>query len=245
MEKRQVRVDSNTDMTFDRSMDDNSTLRVPNKDAKEHGRKSTLQKFSKDVLIKHLEISDYDEKDSHVAYIIKVKGRTKYLVNLPDLETVGLIDSTSYETYTQTEWENSQKYQLVEYTIVKRYSELLVFNNLLKSELKNYMKKRGMNPDDFPDFPPKKAFFNKSKKFIQQRIQQINVYFAEIFQKYPLKVPYTNAIIDLCQPFKLNIALIGQGKTGKSTLIESVVNLLMDYKSNLEYFEKKGYGNID
>ena len=55
---------------------------------------------------------------------------------------------------------------MVEYTIVKRYSELLVFNNLLKSELKNYMKKRGLNPEEFPDFPPKKAFFNKTKKFI-------------------------------------------------------------------------------
>ena len=93
-------------MTFDKSMDDLSTLKVPNKD-KEHGRKSTLQKFSKDVMIKHIEISDYDEKDSHVAYIIKVKGRTKYLVNLPDLETVGLIDKTSYETHTQLVDENS------------------------------------------------------------------------------------------------------------------------------------------
>jgi ABC-type phosphate/phosphonate transport system ATPase subunit len=55
-------------------------------------------------------------------------------------------------------------------------------------------------------------------------------------------VPYTNAIIDLCQPFKLNIALIGQAGSGKSTLIESVANLLMDFKSNQEYFLKKGYG---
>ncbi len=115
------------------------------------------------MLIKYLEVVDYEEKDSHVAYIIKVKGRTKYLVNLSDLEAVGIIDKQGFETVVKSP---EEKYQLVEYTIVKRYSELLVFNKLLLTELKNYMKKRGMNPDEYPDFPPKKAFFNKSKKFI-------------------------------------------------------------------------------
>ena len=106
MEKREQRVNSGTEMTFDKSLDDTSTLKPPIKDL-DQGRKSTLQKFSKDVLIKHLEICEYDEKDSHVAYIINVKGRTKYLVNLKDLETVGLIDNKSYETCTQTQEGNS------------------------------------------------------------------------------------------------------------------------------------------
>jgi hypothetical protein len=59
------------------------------------GRKSTLQKFSKDVFIQHLEIIDYNESTDkkHVEYIIKVKGRTKYLVNLKDLAELGLIES--------------------------------------------------------------------------------------------------------------------------------------------------------
>ncbi len=40
-----------------------------------------------------------------------------------------------------------------------------MFNKLLFSEMKNYMRKKGFNPDDFPSFPPKKIF-NKSKNFI-------------------------------------------------------------------------------
>jgi len=55
-------------------------------------------------------------------------------------------------------------------------------------------------------------------------------------------VPYTNAIIDLCQPFKLNIAVIGQKNSGKSTLIQSIVNILVDYQKNKNYFSKtSGY----
>jgi len=58
----------------------------------EGGRKSTLQKFSKDVFIEFLEIIDWNESEKHVEYIIKVRGRTKYLVNLKDLAENGLID---------------------------------------------------------------------------------------------------------------------------------------------------------
>lgn len=45
---------------------------------------------------------------------------------------------------------------------------------------------------------------------------------------HPTKVPYTNAIIDLCLPFKLNIAVIGKTKCGKSTYIESIIKLLTE-----------------
>lgn len=64
--------------------------------------------------------------------------------------------------------------------------------------MKNYMKKKGFASEDFPDFPPKKTFFNKSKGFIQKRVAKINTYFEALFSKFPQKVPYTNAIIDLC-----------------------------------------------
>lgn len=92
---------------------------------------------------------------------------------------------------------------------MKRYSELLIFNKLLQQEIKNYMKKKGFQSEDFPDFPPKKTFFNMTKNFIQKRIAKINLYFEALFEIFPQKVPYTNAIIDLCQPFKLNVAVIG------------------------------------
>ena len=49
-------------------------------------------------------------------------------------------------------------------------------------------------------------------------------------------MPYTNAIIDLCQPFKLNIAVIGARNSGKSNLVQSLVNLLLDHK--LAFTEK-------
>eukprot|EP00347_Sterkiella_histriomuscorum_P001492 403371827 len=225
-----------------------------------NGRKSTLQKFSKDVFIQHLEIFDYEEHDDHVEYHIKVLGRTKYLVNLNDLAENGLIDysqihknssnkqsassasnsvsdrnlsvaqsnkngngdSITDSSNTNQDDGDSQEFQVIEYCIVKRYSELLIFSKLLQSEMKNYMKKHNYQPEDFPDFPPKKTFFNKTKGFVQ-------------------KLPYTNAVIDLCQPFKLNLAVIGQKGSGKSALIESIVNVLVDYQKNRElHFNNSG-----
>jgi len=35
--------------------------------------------------------------------------------------------------------------------------------------MKNYMKKKSIAAEDFPEFPPKKLF-NKSKKFVEKRI---------------------------------------------------------------------------
>ncbi|CDW71814.1 UNKNOWN [Stylonychia lemnae] len=203
----------------------------------EKNRKSTLQKFSKDVFIQKLEIIDYEENDDHVEYYIQVQGRTKYLVNLNDIAENGMIDYQKVHKI-QNSAEN-QEFQIVEYCIVKRYSELLIFSKLLQSEIKNYMKKRGFQPEDFPDFPPKKTFFNKSKNFLQKRVLKINNYFTKLFDKFPQKVPYTNAIIDLCQPFKLNVAVIGKKNSGKSSLIQGFVNVLVDYQKNKEYFQRR------
>jgi hypothetical protein len=36
-------------------------------------------KFTKDVFIQNLEIINYDKRDDHTTYLIKVIGRTKYL----------------------------------------------------------------------------------------------------------------------------------------------------------------------
>lgn len=94
--------------------------------------------------------------------------------------------------------------------------------------MKNYLQKKKISHEQFPQFPPKKLF-NKSKNFIQKRIAQINTYFQKIFDEYKDKVPYTNAIIDLCQPFKLNVAVIGQKGSGKSKLIKGMVDVLVDF----------------
>ncbi len=67
---------------------------------------------------------------------------------------------------------------------MKRYSELLMFNKLLLAEMKNYMKKKGFNAEDFPTFPPKKIF-NKSKNFIQKRVTKINDFFQLLFKTFP------------------------------------------------------------
>ena len=49
--------------------------------------------------------------------------------------------------------------QSVEFCIVKRYSELLNFHNVLKQEMKNYLKKNNYSQNQYPEFPPKKLFF--------------------------------------------------------------------------------------
>jgi ABC-type Mn2+/Zn2+ transport system ATPase subunit len=54
----------------------------------------------------------------------------------------------------------------------------------------------------------------------------------------PNKVPFTNAIIDLCLPFKLNVAVIGKNKSGKSSYIESIVKLLTE-KTALHLIENQ------
>lgn len=155
----------------------------------QYQRKSTLKKFSKEVFISRVEIIDNKQLGAgHTAYIIRVRGRTKYLVNVRDMADIGLISKTVFaqeqklelirkstlgsqpDPQSQLPKENS-----VEFCIVKRYSELLTFHKALEQEMKNYMKKNGMT--EFPDFPKKKFFFAKSSNFIQERIRDINAYF--------------------------------------------------------------------
>jgi len=191
----------------------------------DQGRKSTLQKFSKDVFIQKLEIVDWFEGDKHVEYIVRVRGRTKYLVNLADLAENGLVNPDLVSDIETDEG----RLQITEYCISKRYSELLLFNKLLQAEMKNYMKKKGI--EEFPAFPPKKLF-NKGRGFIQKRVQQINVFFEALFHLFPQKVPFTNAVVDLCQPFKLNVSVVGQKGSGKSALVEGLVRVLVDFQQN-------------
>jgi hypothetical protein len=63
-----------------------------------------------------------------------------------------------------------EQINLADYQITKRYSDLLTFHSLLKQEMKNFLKKKGYNADNFPEFPGKKLFFNKDKHFIIKRI---------------------------------------------------------------------------
>ena len=86
-------------------------------------RKSTLQRFTKDVFIKGFSIIDFEEKDSHVGYVIRVLGKTKYLVDLMHLESIELYKSDPHEKM-DTE-------SVAEFLVVKRYSELLTFHKLL------------------------------------------------------------------------------------------------------------------
>ena len=54
---------------------------------------------------------------------------------------------------------------------MKRYSELFTFHNVLKQEMKNYLKKNGFQQNDYPEFPPKKLFFANTASNIQERIR--------------------------------------------------------------------------
>jgi hypothetical protein len=63
--------------------------------------------------------------------------------------------------------------------------------------MKNYMKKKGILANEFPEFPPKRIF-NKGEDFVKRRIAKLNQYFALLYTKFSQKIPYTNAIIDLC-----------------------------------------------
>ena len=56
--------------------------------------------------------------------------------------------------------------------IAKRYSEMRTFHKTIGNELKKFMKKRGMDECVMiPEFPPKKLFKNKERKFIEKRKQ--------------------------------------------------------------------------
>ena len=55
------------------------------------GRKSTLMKYSKEVFISRVEIIDHRKIGGHISYVIRVRGRTKYLVSAKELAEIGLI----------------------------------------------------------------------------------------------------------------------------------------------------------
>lgn len=48
-------------------------------------------KYSKEVFISRVEVFDHRKIGDHTAYVIRVRGRTKYLVNAKDLAEIGLI----------------------------------------------------------------------------------------------------------------------------------------------------------
>ena len=75
---------------------------------------------------------------------------------------------------------------------------MLQFHKMLVQELKQYNKKKGKEFN--VEFPPKKIFHNTDREFVHKRIKKLNAYFAKIFEEYRNKVPFTNAILDLCQP---------------------------------------------
>lgn len=76
------------------------------------------------------------------------------------------------------------------------------------------------------DFPPKKVFHNTDRDFIHKRMKKLNLYFSQLFERFPQKVPYTNSLLDMCTPFPLNVAVIGERGSGKSELIINVIQAL-------------------
>jgi hypothetical protein len=53
-------------------------------------------KYSKEVFISRVEVCDHRKIGDHTAYVIRVRGRTKYLVNAKDLAEIGLISKDNY-----------------------------------------------------------------------------------------------------------------------------------------------------
>ena len=53
-------------------------------------------KYSKEVFISRVEVFDHRKIGDHTAYVIRVRGRTKYLVNAKDLAEIGLISKENY-----------------------------------------------------------------------------------------------------------------------------------------------------
>lgn len=58
------------------------------------------------------------------------------------------------------------------YTFSERYSNLKVLNDQMKKEVSS--------AGNFPKFPPKKFFGSSDEKFLNQRQQELNIYFEEI-----------------------------------------------------------------
>ena len=53
-------------------------------------------KYSKEVFISRVEVFDHRKIGDHTAYVIRVRGRTKYMVNAKDLAEIGLINKENY-----------------------------------------------------------------------------------------------------------------------------------------------------
>jgi hypothetical protein len=53
-------------------------------------------KYSKEVFISRVEVFDHRKIGDHTAYVIRVRGKTKYLVNAKDLAEIGLISKDNY-----------------------------------------------------------------------------------------------------------------------------------------------------
>ena len=64
----------------------------------------------------------------------------------------------------------------ISFHIQDRYSSMRSFS----SDLKKTLNKKSY--DGYPNFPPKKIFGNKSEQFLNQRMNSLQVFFANIFK---------------------------------------------------------------
>ncbi len=53
-------------------------------------------KYSKEVFIQRVEVIDHRKIGDHISYVIRVRGKTKYLVSAKDLAEIGLISKDNY-----------------------------------------------------------------------------------------------------------------------------------------------------
>ena len=137
-----------------------------------------------------------------VFYTCQVRGRTKYLHSHAQSESASFI-------------------------ILKRYSELRELHKFLEQELRDYIKEQKIV---FPEFPPKSLLKIKKEDQINRRATQLQQYYDEIFDKLGEKVLYTSSFIDLACPKTVDIALVGDKSTGKTSYIRKLTDLLKAHR---------------
>jgi hypothetical protein len=153
-----------------------------------------------DCYLKEIHIKNYEYIGGHWTYTLTAFGRTRFLYN----ERRDSIEPCSFDKYL-------------------RFRHLEKMHKQLKQELQIVLEKKGKS---MPVFPGKKSLFTCKAKMAETRSKKLEIYFSELFTKFGKQVRYSQTLIDLFSPEKLNIHLLGSFPEVQETYMETLMEAL-------------------
>ena len=162
-----------------------------------------------DAYIKSISVEKWINTGEYYLYVLNVYGRSRFLQCLPDYS------------------------KFIKYKAYARYSSLSDLHEIIVEYLKPYNVAAQVKAE-LPSFPSKK-WLSHNDELAMKRVDQLNNYFAELFNKFGLWLEFSELLIDKFVPVRVELNLVGWNKEG----INSFLNTLVYIQKFMEIIPEK------